>query len=241
MIEQKTQFEDQKYFKTTLQVVAGLCFIGTGLLGLQTLASGSDLLNTIGLFAGMIFSGAMFILTLMDNLTLPRYLSPPVTYGIVVFLVIFGDGILDEATFGFILVIVLAGLLIGRFWVSFFTLAGMLAVTMIGLGQIYGWFPSLAEFSISTSRIFFMDTIFAFIGAVTYVTIANLERVLKQVQEREIDLEESNQALINIQAGLEERITERVRNLNSAREEAEAARAEIEQRGLANYRISPAR
>jgi putative methionine-R-sulfoxide reductase with GAF domain len=56
-----------------------------------------------------------------------------------------------------------------------------------------------------------------------------LERVLKQVQEREIELEESNQALVNIQAGLEERITDRVRNLNTAREEAEIARAEIEQ------------
>ncbi len=230
MIEQKSQFEDQKYFKTTLQVVSALCFIGTGLLGFQSLASGSSLLNTIGLFAGMLFSGAMFIFSLRNNLTLPRYLAPPVTYGIVVFLVVVGDGILDEATLGFILVIVLAGLLIGRFFVAFFTLAGVLAVTIIGLGEIYGWFPNPAEFSVSTSRIIVMDTIFVLIGAVTYVTIANLERVLKQVQEREIELEESNQTLINIQAGLEERITERVRNLNIAREEAEEARAEIEQR-----------
>ena len=49
MFEQKKQFEDQKYFKTTLQIVSALCFIGTGLLGFQTLAFGRGFLNTIGL------------------------------------------------------------------------------------------------------------------------------------------------------------------------------------------------
>ena len=92
MFEQKKQFEDQRYFKTTLQVVSALCFFGTGLLGIQSIAFGHVLPNTIGLFAGMLFSGAMFFLTLRNNLTLPRYLTPPVTYGIVVFLVFVGEG-----------------------------------------------------------------------------------------------------------------------------------------------------
>jgi putative methionine-R-sulfoxide reductase with GAF domain len=228
MFKQKTQFEDRVYFKTTLQVVSALCLIGTGLLGFQTLAAGSLTLSAVGLFFGMLFSGAMFVLTLRNNLTLPRYLTPPVTYGIVFFLVMVGEGIFDEAILGFILVIVLAGLLIGRFWGAVYTIAGILAVSIIGFGQMYGWFPGMAEFGVQAYRIIVIDTIFVFIGAIVYVTIANLERVLEQVKEREIELENSNQALLDVQVGLEERIADRVRNLNAAREEAEAARAESE-------------
>ena len=228
MFEQKTKFEDQKYFKTTLLWVSALCFIGTGLLGFQTLVAGSSGLNAIGLFTGMLFSSGMFVLTLQNNLTLPRYLTPPVTYGIVFFLVMVGEGVRDEAVLGFVLVIVLAGLLTGRIWVAVSTLAGVLAVTIIGMGQVYSWFPRLAEYDVVAYRIMVINTILIFIGAIVYVTIANLERVLEQVQEQEIKLKKSNQALLTIQAGLEERIADRVRNLNIAREEAENARDEIE-------------
>lgn len=228
MFEQKTKFEDQKYFKTTLLLVSGLCFIGTGLLGFQTMAAGSSGMNTIGLFTGMLFSGGMFILTLQNNLTLPRYLTPPVTYGIVFFMVMVGEGVLDEAVLGFVLVIVLAGLLTSRIWVAVSTFAGVLAISIIGLGQIYGWFPRLAEYNVTAYRIIVINTIFVFIGAIVYVTIANLERVFEQVKEHEIELKKSNQALLTIQAELEERIADRVRNLNIAREEAEKARDEIE-------------
>jgi hypothetical protein len=238
MLEQKTQFEDRKYFKATLQVVTGLCFLGTGLLGLQTIRANMNMLTTIGLFAGTVFCGAMIILTWLDNLILPRYLTPPVTFIIVIFLVMVGDGVRDEAILGFVLVIALAGLLIGRKWVAFYTVIGALAVTIIGVWQFYGRFASIAHLALPIHRIFIIDIIFVLIGAVTYVTIANLEHVLKQVREREVELEKSNQALLDIQAGLEERVAERVRSLNKAREEAEAARDQLEKqawqtRGLA--------
>ena len=186
----------------------------------------------------MLFSGAMLILTLGNNLTLPRYLMPLATYVLVIYLVMVGDGIRDEGILGFILVIALAGLLIGEYWVAFYTLAGILAVTIIGLGQFNGWFPTITDLAFSPSRIIIIDIIFVLIGAVIYVTIANLEHVLEQVQEHEFEIKKSNLALLNIQAGLEERIAERVRKLNITREEAETAHAEIEKqvwqtRGLA--------
>jgi len=165
---------------------------------------------------------------MQSRLTLPRILSTPVTFGIVIFLIMVGEGINDEAVLGFALVITLAGLLNGKVWTAIYTGAGIFVVTIIGLGQVYGWFPRLAAFNIQTSRIIVIDILLLFIGAIIYVTIANLERVLEQVQEREVELERSNQALLNIQSGLEERIAERVRNLNIAREEAETARDEIE-------------
>ena len=45
MLEQKYQFEDREYLKSTLRVVTGLCFVGTGLLGFQTLISGFSVLD----------------------------------------------------------------------------------------------------------------------------------------------------------------------------------------------------
>jgi len=227
MFKHKIRFEDQEIIKNTLRTVAVLCFFGTGLLGANTLASGY-ITTSIGLFAGTVFSACMYFIILRGNLTLPRIMIPPVTFVIVVFLVMVGAGVLDEAVLGFALIIALGGLLVGRIWVGIYTGAGILAVTIIGLCQVYGWFPRLAQYDVQMSGIIVIDILLLFIGAVIYIIIANLERVLDQVKERETELAESNQALLNIQAGLEERIAERVRHLNNSREDAEAAHLEIE-------------
>jgi putative methionine-R-sulfoxide reductase with GAF domain len=170
----------------------------------------------------------MFMFTIRGNLDLPRLLLPPFTFGIVIYLIVIGEGIRDEGVLGLALVIALAGLLNGRMSAFIYTIAGIIAITIIGLVQINGWIPNLAKIPIYTSRIIITDILLFFLGAVICITIDNLEYMLKTLHQREAELEQSNLALTQAQSELEERIAERVRSLSTAREEAEAAREEIE-------------
>lgn len=220
-------FEDQDYIKGALQVVVGLCLVSTGLLAAYTYAVGYNL-TTIGLLLGVLSSIVMFVFVWRGYLRLPRLTFPPIAFTIVVFLIIVGEGIRDEAVLGFPLVIALAGLFLGRSWVAVYTILSIVALTIIGFGEIGSLMVAYDILPGNGIRIVIMDVLMLFLGALIYMVIDNFERALKRIRQSEEQLAESNQTLLDFQAELENRITERVNSLNVARLEAEKARQVME-------------
>lgn len=219
---------DQGYHRNVMKIVAAVSLIATAGLGISTAAAGFYA-TAAGLFGGFLVIAVLLVMIWRGNFHWPRLLLPFVALLLTIYLLVVGDGVRDEGVLGLVLAITLASLLLGRRWVAAYTVAGVVTVIAVGLAQELGLILPDWEFGEIWISVIVLVLQIIFIGALVYITIGGLERALRTVHQREAELAQSNQALLEIQSALEDRIAERVRNLHLAREEAETARREVEQ------------
>lgn len=138
------------------------------------------------------------------------------------------QGIFDDAMYAFPAVIFLAGLLNQRRGILVFTLLVLIAVSVVGLNQIYR--PDPLEFiaTASWTRLGSILLLMTATGGIAFLATSNLLLGIRKLQESEGALAKANQELRDIQASMEETINERTRNIEAARREAEMGRHAIE-------------
>ncbi len=225
--DRDSRFNDRKYYAITMKIVTAVGVVVVAALAINA-ALDNFLLLAGGLFLGVLPGITLFVMLVRGNFYWPRIFLPMFALAWTTYFLVSGDGVRDEAVLGIPLAIALSGLLLSRSVVFGYTVAGMVILSLVGWAQIQGVIAQNTQFDPLGVSVLIQDFWILVIGALVYLTIDGWERALETVHEREADLERVNQALLDIQSALEDRIAERVRHLRVAREEAEAARREVE-------------
>lgn len=173
------------------------------------------------LFAAAAILG-MLGLVRYGHTRLPSYLISLLALGLFTFTTFSGNGIHDTTAFGYVMVIALAGLLLGKNAPIIFGVLSGLALAAVTAAEVNGLIET--PFG-SVTGYEDMLIIVAILGIATMlfrVAIANLTDSLDRARRSETDLRMLNEEL-------EQRVNARTRELDKAREEAEAARTTAEE------------
>ena len=121
------------------------------------------------------------------------------------------DGIRDVSFLGYVIPILMAGLLLGWRGALFFTLISILAGWVLAFAQTYQlFFPTL-----DTPLHFARDitAIFVLVGVLIFLMITSLQKALNKSRAATQELSESNRELNHLRVDLEQRVEERTYEL----------------------------
>jgi GAF domain-containing protein len=182
-----------------LNIVLAIILVGTSFGVVVRLVWGVGLSELVYAFAGL-FAIALIFLWLSKNgyTAVPSYLLPFFFLAAVTYLRRDG-GLSDIGLSGFVIAILLAGLLSGK--------NGVLIYTFLTIGVILAM--GVAEFNAFTDRIILVALSFGFIGFILYLILNTLTNVAAKEQQ-------SNQELKALSQALEKKVEERVRDLTLA-------------------------
>lgn len=175
--------EEQSYMRSVIANILRTSLILTGLIlcmGLLSHALFTTL--TAGLAAAL--SAGLLWLTRRGSLTIVRFLTPAFAFGIATYTMTMQDGVYDEGVLVYPLALTLAGLLLGKRGIVFYTLLTLGTITAIGSAEISGLLAT--SFQRPTLdlllRIILLDLLLSFTAALLYLIIANLTHSLKQTR-----------------------------------------------------------
>jgi GAF domain-containing protein len=204
--------EEAGHIQTVLYIILVTALLVTGIAAIANFTT-HDLVASAVL--AMIFAACLFLLglTWRRYLTLPRLLSPLVSFCVAVFLVWHGDGLRDEAMLAYPLTIVLAGLLSGRRSLVIYTFFSLVAIAVQGYGEVSGLIVTRFSSRTIIQNVIVLDALLAFIGVLLYTAIDSLSNSLARARRHERQMTETNLELEATRASLEERVQERTREL----------------------------
>jgi GAF domain-containing protein len=120
-------------------------------------------------------------------------------------------GIRDTIYMGYILIILLAGLLLDIRYSIGVAIASVLAGWLFAFMESAGMFVPRIDTAYNMARDFTL--IFTLIMVISYVTVSGLQNALTRMQANAQELEKSNQELRELQTNLEERVERRTNEL----------------------------
>ncbi len=122
-----------------------------------------------------------------------------------------GDGVRDTALIAYVIIILLAGLLIG--WHTGLVFAGFSILS--GWGLAYAEVQNIKEFSLDAAYDIALDAtvIFALVTIILALATVGLQNALKRARHHERSLEKSNRDLQALSDTLENRVADRTRGL----------------------------
>lgn len=219
--------EEQRYIQVTLYIVLGAATLTSSVLLIASFIMHYPALTlTMGIGTGLEL--LVLVLIWQDHLRLPRLLMPLATFALASYTVLIGGGFHDDGLFAYPATIVMAGLLLGKYGVIFYTLLSAVSISALGVAEIMGIVKNDFSHLTEPLNIVVYCTLLGLMGMLLYVTISNLTRNLNRARHNEQKLSRANQELINIHTSLEDTIAERTRNAEEARVVAEAAQRATE-------------
>lgn len=203
--------EEEQRVANTLYTLLLITLIGSVLVTVIRLASGELLATAIG-FAGVAVGSAVLLnMVRRGALTAPSYAMPLMMLVALLYLTGNDQGVHDIGMPALALVIVLAGLVLGRQGVLVFTILTTVGALGLGLAEISGMLSSVYSDLTGYDDLLLVGIEFAFIGVVTYVLVDNLQLTLSRVRE-------TNQDLQALSSSLEAKVSDRTRDLALAAE-----------------------
>lgn len=139
-------------------------------------------------------------------------------------------GVYDAAFIGTVVVVLLAGLLLGSRASLFFTVLAILTGWGLAYFQIDNTFTAKIDVPLNVARD--STVIFILVSLISYLTISGLRSALKHSNANETELLKSNQQLQALRASLEKRVEERTFELQKRSDELEAISVNSEKRAL---------
>lgn len=137
-----------------------------------------------------------------------------------------GEGIRDTGLIAYFLVILIATMLLGRLAGALVTFASIASAWYYAILETRGLFiptpPPANENALDITFIFIIST------ALLYLLDSGLRNTAKRAQENEKSLQESNQRLLALQAGLEHRVAERTAKLEETSIQAQKRTEQLE-------------
>ncbi len=128
-------------------------------------------------------------------------------------------GIRDTIYMGYIVVILLAGLLLDVRYSIGIVLASILAGWIFAYMEASSLFIPRIDTAYNMARDF--TVIFILIGVLTYITISGLQSAIGRLETNALELQRSNQELRGLQTNLEERVQQRTNELALTTEQTE--------------------
>jgi GAF domain-containing protein len=120
-------------------------------------------------------------------------------------------GIRDTVYMGYIIVILLAGLLLDIRYSIGVAIASVLAGWIFAYMETSGMFVPRIDTAYNMARDY--TVFFALISVLAYITVTGLQNAIKSLQENASELEKSNKELRGLQASLEDRVEQRTNEL----------------------------
>jgi GAF domain-containing protein len=120
-------------------------------------------------------------------------------------------GIRDTIYLGYVVVILLAGLLLDVRYSIVVTLASILAGWTFAYIESSGLFVPRIDTAYNMARDF--TVIFILVAVLTYITVTGLQNAINSLKENASELEKSNQELRELQVSLENRVEQRTNEL----------------------------
>lgn len=166
-------------------------------------------INRLTGLSTMIIMIVMLMLVYRDQITVPSYVIPTMMTGAFTIFSINGSNLYDPSITGFLLAILIAGLLLGVQAVWVYT--GFAATIIVGIyfATGAGIIPSPVIGNVDFAIMTYVTAYTIVGGALLRLIIKNLERSIQTVRENE-------RALADLNAQLEERVQERTRDLKVA-------------------------
>lgn len=211
-----------------LYIALCICMIGLAVnLTVFTIAQ-----NSLAQFV----SGCMLVLLLgVFWLVRQHYLQ---VSGIITVLIVFSGasylvlssnhGLHDVSMYAYLIVAVLSGLLFGIKGIVLSTALILAVVWAIFLGQTQEWYigdPTLSMVTITD--VIRTSILWTIISSIFSITIRNLNKTIDQVRAQQASIIDSNLALKEVQASLEEMVQQRTQKTKDAQQEAELARQQM--------------
>jgi GAF domain-containing protein len=174
-------------------------------------------------FLAVLVVAALLVMTVRNQLTIPRLATPILGLLIAFYITQGADGVRDEAMFLYPLTIVLAGILIGKTGVIVFTVLSLAAIANQALNEISGVFVTHMSSFTTVQTLLMLSVLLSFTGLLLYMTIANLRGSLLNARANEKKFADSNRELQAIRNSLEERVNARTAQLQASTEVGQAA------------------
>jgi len=130
------------------------------------------------------------------------------------------DGIRDVSFFGYVIPILMAGLLLGWRGALFFTLISILAGWVLAFAQTYQLFSPTLDTPLHFARD--ITAIFVLVGVLIYLMITSLQKALNKSRAATQELSEANRELNHLRVDLEQRVEERTHELQKRAFQLEA-------------------
>jgi GAF domain-containing protein len=144
------------------------------------------------------------------------------------YLLFVGNGVHDIAISGFLLVLILAGITLGRRALILFGILSAVAIAITGIAEMSGYIPN--SFGALPSDIVIIS-IAILVGAFLLRLLLNrLEQVIQELQQSEKQQIQANFELLSLKESLETRVIERTKELEDRTVELESATAKVQVR-----------
>lgn len=219
--------EEEAYLRVILYIISVTALVVTAVLAILSPMMGFARITWVVAVACALSFG-MLVLTWRGALLGPRLAFPLLTFVLGTYIIIVGGGIRDQGVYIYPLTMMLAGLLLGRAGVVVYTLLGILAIAVIGYGEVNGLI--VTNFSAYAAYFNFVAlcALLAFMGILLYVTIHSLTQNLRRARQNERELADRNRELQAIRSSLEEQVAQRTQSAEAARRAAEEANRTLE-------------
>lgn len=161
-------------------------------------------------------AGLSLWLTIRGNIEPPSYIIPAMMLPAISYIMYLGNGIHDENVPGFLVVISLAALLIGKRGVVIYSILSSCILTGFALAEMYGFYVNRASFLTNFQTL--MAQLLGPMGfaAICYVLIDSMTKTAERAKESERNLRSVNQELEKLTTTLEQRVSDRTRDIEVA-------------------------
>jgi GAF domain-containing protein len=204
--------EEASYIQTVLYIILATALLVSGVAAIVSFTAHYQVAYRVPVIS---FAVSLFLLglTWRRHLTLPRLVTPLMSFCAAAFLVWTGDGLRDEAMFLFPLTLVLAGLVSGKRSLMVYTALSLIAITVQGYGEVSGLIVTRFSNQTLIQSVIILDLFLAFMGILLYTAINNLSNSLVRARRNERQMAETNRELEAIRTSLEAHVQERTREL----------------------------
>ncbi len=204
--------EEAGHLQTILYAILAVSLFVLGVVAIAMYTA--HYLIVSGLLA-ISFAVFLFLLwlTWRRHLMLPRLLVPLIGFSSAAFFIWMNDGLRDEAMYIYPLVIVVAGLLLGKRGLIVFDVLCLVAIAVQGYAELSGLVVTRFSQQTMIQSVVVLEALLAFMGHLLYITIDGLNNSLTRAHLREQQMAKTNIELEAIRASLEERVQERTREL----------------------------
>jgi GAF domain-containing protein len=179
--------------------------------------------------------GTLAILSLVSLYFLQRQISWParviIPIGALIalsYLLFVGNGVHDIAISGFLLVLILAGITLGRRPLIVFGILSAVAIAIVGLFEINGYLPN--SFGAQFSDVVVISIAILTGAFLMRLLLARLEQVIQELQQSESQQIQVNAELLALKESLESRVLERTKELEDRTGELEGATQKVQTR-----------
>ncbi len=215
--------DDDFYFMRRMLLI----LTSAGMIGVSGLIVASYFMgSTPGILTSIVafmVVAAMWWFTKNNHLLVPRIVGPLFAFSAVFFVTLNSNGLHDRGMCDFFMVLLLAGLLLGRVGIVIFGIITVLVINGIAYAEVNGILVNKFSAYTTMTDAAILSVFLALSGIIYYMTIDNLTRSLQRQRHSEASLAANNRELETIRAGLAEQVVERTRNLEAARQDAETA------------------